>query len=315
MNTPQSSAPINLGRFDLGSLRLFLMTVEAGSLTAGADRYGISLAAASKRMAELEAHVGHPLLARSKRGVVPTPAGQTLQRHAIELVAQLEQMALALNDFRHGTQGHLRIWANTSAFGHFLPITLARFSVLHPGIKVDLEDVLSEEAARAVATGVAELAVIGDNTPTEGLHTLPCETDELVLLVPAGHALAVRETVAFTDALDHDFVGMNRSTSLMRHIAAAAGACGRVMHARVQVRSFDAMCRMVSAGLGLAILPRASALPLAPALGLVLRRLDGLWTRRRLLLAMRDRQQLSAPARAFVELVEAGAEGAPAQTG
>lgn len=297
-------SPINLGRFDLGSLRLFLLTVEAGSLTAGAERYGISLAAASKRIAELEAHVGNALLARSKRGVVPTPAGQTLQRHAIELVSQLEQMAVAMSDFHRGTHGHLRIWANASAFGNFLPTALAAYSARHPDIAIDLEDVLSEEAARAVSSGMAELAVIGENTPTEGLHTLVCEVDELVLVVPAAHALAVGETVEFSEALEHDFVGMNRSTSLMRQVSSAASAIGRALRIRVQVRSFDAMCRMVSAGLGIAILPRWSALPHAPAMGLVLRRLDGLWTQRRLLLAMRDRASLSDPARAFVEMVE-----------
>ncbi len=299
------SSPINLGRFDLASLRLFLLTVEAGSLTAGAERYGISLAAASKRIAELEAHVGNPLLARSKRGVAPTPAGQTLMRHAIELVAQLEQMAVAMSDFQRGSRGHLRLWANASAFANFLPTLLAAFSQQHPNIAVDLEDVLSEAAAQAVSSGVAELAVIGENTPTEGLHTLVCEVDELVLVTPAAHELARNGRVEFAQALEHDFVGMNRSTSLMRQIVSAASAIGRTPRIRIQVRSFDAMCRMVSAGLGIAILPRWSALPHAPAMGLEIRHLDGLWTRRRLLLAMRDRQSLSEPARDFVSMVEA----------
>ena len=56
---------INLNRFDLTSLRLFVAAVEGGSLTTGAERFGISLAAASKRIGELEAHVGAVLLQRS----------------------------------------------------------------------------------------------------------------------------------------------------------------------------------------------------------------------------------------------------------
>jgi DNA-binding transcriptional LysR family regulator len=304
------SPPINLSRFDLASLRLFLLTVEAGSLTAGAERYGISLAAASKRIAELESHVGNPLLARSKRGVVPTPAGQTLMRHAIELVTQLEQMAVAMSDFQRGRHGHLRIWANASGFANFLPTLLAAFSQQYPKIAIDLEDVLSEEAAQAVSSGVAELAVIGENTPTEGLQTIVCEVDELVLVAQATHELARRDTAEFAHALEHDFVGMNRSTSLMRQIVSAASAIGKTPRIRVQVRSFDAMCRMVSAGLGIAILPRWSALPHAPAMGLVIRRLEGLWTQRRLLLAMRDRDSLTDPARIFLEMVEARLDAA-----
>ncbi len=179
--------PVNLSRFDLASLRLFVATLDSGSLTAGAARFGISLAAASKRIAELESHVGLSLLARSKRGVAATPAGQTLQRHAIEVVARLEQLAVAMNDFHRGTHGHLRLWANTSAFGGFLPALLAAYSAAHPDITIDLEDALSEDAVRAVVSGAAELAVVGENTPCGGLHTFVCDRDELMLLVPAGH--------------------------------------------------------------------------------------------------------------------------------
>ena len=94
----------NLNRFDLASLRLYVAVVDAGSLTAGADRHGISLAAASKRIAEFESHCGMALLQRSARGVTATPGGRTLHRHAIEVVGRLEQLALAVED----SYGHAR---------------------------------------------------------------------------------------------------------------------------------------------------------------------------------------------------------------
>ena len=67
---------INLNRFDLVSLRLFVAAIDAGSLTAGAEHFGISLAAASRRIAELEHHCGKALLQRSQRGVTATSEGQ-----------------------------------------------------------------------------------------------------------------------------------------------------------------------------------------------------------------------------------------------
>lgn len=296
--------PINLARFDLVSLRLFVAVVEAGSLTAGAERMGISLAAASKRIAELEGHVGTPLLARSKRGTQPTAAGDTLERHAIELVARLEQLAIAMGDFQRGTRDHLRLWANTSAFSGFLPGLLAAYAAAHPETKIDLEDALSADAARAVANGTAELAVVGENTPLVGLQALVCDADELVLALPAGHPLAGAATVRLDQALAHDFVALGRATSLMRQISAAAEAAGVSLKIRVQVRSFDAMCRMVAVGLGVAILPRAGASPHVVSMGLRLARIEGMPTQRRLLLVMRDRAALSRPARGLVEMVE-----------
>ena len=295
---------INLSRFDLVTLRLFVAVVDAGSLTAGAERFGISLAAASKRIAELEQHCATGLLERTQRGVTATADGQTLHRHAIEVIARLEQLAQAVDDFQSGAAGHLRLCANPSAFGGFLPDVLAEYSARFPKVTIDLEDTLSEDGIRAVQKGLAELAVIGDNVPCEGLETLVCNVDRLVLLVPASHPLATQAQVAVEKAFDHDLVTLARSASLTRKVMAAADAVQRTPRIRVQVRSFDAMCRMVAAGLGLAILPRAAAALYAEALQLVQVGLEGVATERVLLLAMRRRSELSAAAAALVDMIE-----------
>lgn len=296
---------INLHRFDLISLRLYLSVIEAGSLTAGAAHHGISLAAASKRMAELERHCATTLLLRGKRGVTPTPAGQSLYRHALDVVARLEQLALSMDDFRGGAAGQLRLWANTSAFAGFLPRLLGAYLAAHPGVVIDLEDALSEDAARAVSSGTAELAVVGENTSLEGLQSLVCDVDELVLVAPPGHPVTAHSSVALAQALDHDFIGLARSTSLMRRVAAEAESVSRPLKLRIQVRSFDAMCHMVAEGLGIAILPRAAALPHVMARGLRLLPVTGMRIQRRLLLVMRERARLSAPAQALVDMVAA----------
>lgn len=296
---------VNLNRFDLVSLRLFVAVVDAGSLTAGAERFGISLAAASRRISELEHHCGKALLQRSQRGVTATLEGQAVHRHAIELVANLERLALAVDDMHAVAGGLLRLCANPSALGGFLPAVLAAYALRHPDVRIDLEDTLSEEAVRLVAAGTADLAVIGDNTPREGLETFVCDVDEVVLITPAGHPLAGTAPVALERALDYDFVSLSRTASLTRKISAAAEASGRNLRIRVQARSFDAMCRMVAAGLGLTVMPRAGASLYAAALGLEVMALEGFDIERRLLLAMRSRAGLSPAALALVEVIEA----------
>ena len=295
---------INLSCFDLASLRLYVAVVDTGSVTAGAERFGISPAAASKRIAELEHHCGTPLLLRSKRGVQPTLAGQALHANAIEVVARVEKLALAMDDFRRGASGHLRMWAITSAFAGFLPRLLAAYSSKHPGVAIDLENALSEDASRAVLSGAAELAVIGENTPIGELQSMLCDTDELALLLPHDHPLANLSRVPLAQALEFDFITLHRATSLVRQIAEAAEFTNRPLRIRVQVPSFDAMCHMVAAGLGVAILPRAGATPHVKSMRLKLVGLEGMPTERRLLLVMRDRDALSPAAKALVEMVE-----------
>jgi DNA-binding transcriptional LysR family regulator len=295
---------VNLNRFDLVSLRLFVAVVDAGSLTAGAERFGISLAAASRRIAELEHHCGKALLQRSQRGVMATAEGRAVHRHAIELVANLERLALAVDDMNAVAGGLLRLCANPSALGGFLPAVLAAYALRHPDVRIDLEDALSEDAVRLVAAGTAELAVIGDNTPRQGLESLVCDIDEMVLVTPPAHPLAGPAAVSFELALDYDFVSLGRTASLTRLISAAAEASGRNLRIRVQARSFDTMCRMVAAGLGLTMLPRSSAMLYADALGLKVMALAGVDVRRRLLLTMRSRAVLSPAALALVESIE-----------
>jgi DNA-binding transcriptional LysR family regulator len=304
---------LNLNRFDLVSLRLFVAVVDAGSLTAGADRFGVSLPAVSKRITDLERHCGVALLQRGQRGVTATPEGQTLHRHAIEVIARLEQLVQAVDDLQSGATGHLRLCANPSAFGGFLPSVLAAYARRYPHVVIDMEDALSEDGIRAVLKGTAELAVIGDNVPREGLETIVCNIDQLVLLVPAGHALEGRQNAPIEDVFDHDLVTLARSASLTRKVMAAADAVQRTPRIRVQVRSFDSMCRMVASGLGLAILPRAAAALYAQALGLVQVGLEGIEMERVLLLAMRSRSELSVPAAALVEMIEGTAAFSEAQ--
>jgi DNA-binding transcriptional LysR family regulator len=310
---------INLNRFDLVTLRLFVAVVDAGSLTAGADRFGLSLAATSKRIAEMEGHCGVALLQRGQRGVLATAEGLAVHRLAIGVIAQLEQLAQAVDDFREGAGGHLRLSANPSALGGFLPELLARYAQRYPQVRVELEDLLSEDSVRAVQKGAVELAVIGDNVPCEGLEALPCHLDQLVLLVPRSHALSGRTLAQVEEALSLDQVALPRSASLTRQLVAAAESAGLALRVRMQVRSFDSMCRMVACGLGVAVMPASAARLYAQALELCTLSLAGAHMDRQLLLVMRRRSTLSAAAQAFVDTVLADADrpgglGGPGQS-
>ena len=293
---------INLHRIDPVSLRLLVTALDTGSLTAGALRSGISLAAASKRIADLEHHFQLALVVRSKRGIVPTAAGQSLYQHALEVLARMEQLALSMQDFESGASGQLRLWANATAFAGFLPEVLARYSARHPGIALDIEDVLSEDAVRAVATGVAELAIIGENTPVGELKTLLCDEDELVAVLPHTHPLLTHSELSWPQALEHDLVSLPRSSSLTRLISSQAEAFNQPLKIRIQVRSFEALCQMVASGLGIAIAPRKVAQSRVQSLQLQIRPLAGPPIARRLMLALRSLEQLSRPAQAFVDL-------------
>ena len=292
---------MNLHRIDLVSLSLFHLVARSGSISQGAELASLAVAAASKRITDLEAAFGVALLERHSRGVKLTAAGQALQRHAQRILDDVDQMSADLSDHARGLVGQVRLWANTSAITQFLPGELADFTAQQPGLRIELNEADSHEVVLAVLDGRADLGIFADRTPTLGLQTAPYRRDRLVLVVPSGHALARRTKVAFAEAVDWDFVSLTQSTSLAQRLALESGQISKPLRIRIHVRSFDAMCQMVAAGLGIAVLPEVAARPLAQAMGLRIIALQDAWVERELLLAARDFATLSRPVRSLVE--------------
>jgi DNA-binding transcriptional LysR family regulator len=298
---------MNLHRLDLVSLSLYSLVLRTGSISKGAELAHLAVGAASKRITDLEDAVGTPLLERHSRGVTPTLAGQALQRHAQRILADVDQLAAELSDHAQGVVGVVRLVANTSAVTQFLPADLAGFVAAHPGIRIQMDETNSREAVLAVLDGRADLGIFADRTPALGLQTLPYRRDRLVLVVPAGHALAGQRQMAFADAAEHDFVSLTQGTSLAQRLAAETQAQGRSLRVRIHVRSFDAMCQMVTAGLGLAVLPDAAVQPHLKSMGLKRIELSDAWVERELLVGARDLQALERPVRALLDHLRAAA--------
>jgi DNA-binding transcriptional LysR family regulator len=246
-------------RFDLTDLRLFLHIMEGGSITAGAARSGLALASASARVQGMEAQAGVPLLERGRRGIQPTPAGRTLIHHARVVMQQVEQMRGELSDYARGLKGHIRLVANTAAAAEFLPEALAAFLAAHPNVDIDLDERPSTTVAHMVAEGLADIGLAADHADRSGLEAIPFRVDRLVLVAPPIHRLAKRRTIAFSEALADDFVGLSADSALQQHLAGHATRAGGRMRLRVRVRGLDAACRMAALGAGLAVVPEAAA--------------------------------------------------------
>lgn len=301
---------MNLHRLDLVSLSLFHLVARSGSISKGAELALLAVGAASKRITDLEAAMGVPLLERHSRGVKLTAAGEALHRHAQRILADVDQLQADLSDHAQGLIGVVRLWANTSAVTQFLPSDLATFAAAQPGIRIELHEADSHEAVLAVLDGRADLGIFAERTPELGLHTQPYRQDQLVLVVPAGHPLARKRQVRFEDAAAYDFVSLSQATSLAQRLQLESRRHGIALRVRIHVRSFDAMCQMVAAGLGIAVLPAKAVRPLVKALGL--RQIDIAedWTQRQLLLGLRDPDALARPVRTLLEHLTAPTAGA-----
>lgn len=285
---------------DLISLALFVRAVDAKSLSKAAEQSHIALAAASRRIALLEHRYGVKLLYRSSQGVEVTPAGSALATQARKMIEQAEKLQAELSDYAKGVKGHIRIKANTSAITQYLPKDLAQFSANYPDVKLELEESRSGEIVQALREGKADIGVVMDGVAREGLVSYEYRRDRLVAVVPRGHEFRARQS-SFTPLLKYDLVALDSSAAMMRLLADAAAAAGQPLRLRVQVKSFEAVCKLVQANMGIGVLPEAAALDFAPVMGLRLVRLTDDWADRCMHVCVRDFDSLPANGRKLVE--------------
>jgi DNA-binding transcriptional LysR family regulator len=187
--------------------------------------------------------------------------------------------------------------------GEFLPAVLQKFLRRHPDIHVDLRERLSHEIVRAVGEGKVEVGIVSGYERTEALQVLPYREDRLVLVVPAGHALAREPAVAFADTLAFDHVGLQEGSALRTFLQRQSDDLPRALRLRIEVSNFETACRMVEAGVGIGVMPASAARRHARAPALELVALGDAWAVRRMQLCMRSLESLPAFARDLVDLL------------
>jgi len=294
-------------RFDLADLSLFRHVIEAGSITHGAARANLALAAASTRIRNMEEALGAPLLVRGRQGVTPTPAGRTLLAHARAILRQAERLREDLGAYAGGVAGQVKVLSNTNALTEFLPEALSSFLASHPHVSIDLEERLSDEIVGLIAEGVGDIGIVAGTVDAGRLTTYPFRSDRFVLVVARDHALARRARIGFAEVLDHDFVGLDRASALQRFLAGKAERIGRPLRLRVQLRSFDAVCRLVECNVGVGIVPATTARRAAKSMAIKAVELSDPWAPRDLTICVRDFDALPPFARQLVEHMRADA--------
>jgi DNA-binding transcriptional LysR family regulator len=299
--------------FDLVDLRLMVRIAEANSLTKGAEASHISLPAASTRIKNLEDSIGAKLLYRTSQGVTLTPPGQALIHHARLVLGQIEQLRGDLQEYAKGIKGHLRISANTTSLGEFLPPVLKAYLLTHPDVNIDLRERLSHDTVRAVSEGQTDIGIVAGTVRTENLEVIPYRKDYLMLVVPRSHALANEAAVDFEQTLDYDHVCLSEASAIQTFLSQVCQQVHRRMQIRIQVGNFETGCRMIEAGVGVGVLPASAAARHARSMDIALVSLNDAWALRAQQVCVRNLAALPGFARDLVALLVQDAKLAEGQ--
>ncbi len=229
-------------------------------------------------------------------------------------MVELNRMQAEMREHADGRKGALRILANTSVITYTLPGELAAFTRANPDVQVIVEERWSDEIVRALRSAEADLGFVVEGTEVDGLDTLPYCVDRIAVVMRNDHPLASFETLGLNHVFDDEVITLEGQSSVTRLLAAQAAIADRALQIRAQVRSFEAICHMVAAGLGLGLLPEHAAHVMAKGLDLTVRPLNDPWASRQMLLCMRKERAGTASVAKLLDFLSSRRPAAPASS-
>jgi DNA-binding transcriptional LysR family regulator len=295
---------------DLVDLRLIVHIGDAQSLTRGAEKSHLSLPAASNRVKNLENHLGTRLFDRNNQGVTLTPSGEAFVRHARKVIQQMNHLQGDMQEFTRGIKGNIKVFANTTAMSEFMPNILAKFLAKHQDVTVELRERLSYLVVKAVAEGSADVGIVAGQPAAHGIEYLPYRRDRLVMVTDLNHPLATQNEVSFVDTLQYEYVGLSEWSAIHAFLIQAADNLGVNFRFRVEVGSFDSVCRMIEAGVGVGVVPERVAARYSQSMKIKTIQLADNWAERQLYICVRELVALPSFARTLVDMMQADARHA-----
>lgn len=293
-------------RYDLTDLKLFIYIGETSNLTRAAEKIFLSLPAASARVKNLEDTFKVRLLDRQATGVTLTPAGEILFKYAKSIIQKLEQLHDEIQPFSEGMKGRLRVLANAAATYSFMTEILAHFLKENPDVDIALEEKSTKEILTAIRSGAGDLGIVSGDLDLSGLDCTLLFNDSLVAIINSRHELRDEKTIAFEKLVEnYQFVGIGGSDSVLQSfLANKADALGKRLHQRVYAGSFEVIARMVSANVGIAVIPMDCAIQLKHFDDIKVLRLTDSWANRQRYICRLPGRALPYYADRFIDSVE-----------
>lgn len=294
---------------NLSQLRAFVAVVEQKSFSAAARTLDVSQPAVTLQIQALEHQLGATLLERRYKRVSMTEAGLLVYPVALSILERWGELSEALAEL-HGTVGGRLVIAGSTTPAHYLlPRLVGDFKREHPDTTVLLEVADSQATVDRLLSGAADTAFVGE-VPRE--RRVQCEefaTDAIVVVAPAGHALAGRKRKAPAEVLTREPLVFREKGSATRHVVeqhlTSLGLAPADLDVTLELGTSEAVVGAVESGLGIGIVSRFAA-EKALALGTVAElKVETFPIRRLIYVCTVTKRPLTRAAEAFLDFARA----------
>lgn len=288
-------------------LETFVEAAERGTFTAAGKALGLTQAAVSQRIHQLEVAVGRPVFRRGPGRVALTETGRTLYDYARRMQDLTGEAWAALTGAAGEASGELALAASSVPGQHILPTTLATFRRRHPRVEVRVSVTDTDDVLRQVERGDVHLGLVGGQGGGSQLEFRQFACDELVVVVPRGHPWWRRRQVSVEELLTQPLIQRERGSGsrhcLERSLERLGVPLSR-LNVVLELCSSEAIKEAVVARVGLAILSRRAIGREEEAGRLKAVRVEGLTLDRDIFIVRDRRRVLPGPARLFLDLVQ-----------
>ena len=255
---------------DVRRLRVLREVAARGSFSGAAEALAFTQSAVSQQIAALEREAGATLVERGPRGIRLTEAGQALVRHADAVLARLDDAEQELAAIAGLRGGRLRLGSFPSAGVTLVPQAVAAFRARYPDVELRLVEAEPEEALPLLRAGEIDLTLAYDyepvpEPPAPDLERTPLLADPLEVVLPRGHRLAGRASIAVEELDEEPWITGPFPGSCARMTLHACRARGFEPKVAFESNDCQTMQAFVAAGVGVALLPRLGLSPLNDA--------------------------------------------------
>jgi len=288
-------------------LNIFLTVVNERSFTRAAEKLFRTQPAISLAIQRLEADLGETLLDRSGREPVLTDAGKIVYESARRQENLLRDLANQLSELRNKDIGRLLIGANESMVLYLQP-HLCHFRQLYPKIKLVVQRSRSTELPDHLLTGDVDFGILSYQPDDERFESIPLYRDHLSFLVHPGHRLASRKVISIKDLAVESFVAHNVPSPYRDTVIRTFQDHKVPLNMDIEMPTVEGVRLMVQAGQGAAFLPRLCA-DRDIRMGLLKEvPVKEMQISRQIFLVRVSKRPQTHSAKAFLEMVNAGAE-------
>lgn len=242
-------------KLDSTTVQLVLAVAEEGSISRAADKLNLAVAAASRRITELERQFGIQLFQRIPHGVKITDTGVKLLQH----IRQIDNLIVRLHDDAHaiqqGREGRILIAAPKTAVIQFLAKDIARLKQKHPGLTLHVLEENSKIVQQLLRDKVIDVGIYEKTSGFLDLDRYDYRQDHLVLVYSKRHYQLPSNQVSIDDIVDLPLITLGKGSAILTAVQRAYRSAGRTFQSRFVVSGFDTMLALVNNGLGVGLMP------------------------------------------------------------